>query len=301
MTITYPQGVQYDYCAWDFDPELTWWWAAGSEGPQSDNVVPPQTPPYLGVPADYPTPWPYIDITWDLMWHYGSDALGGGHARRYWYEPDPNGYPCAPWGENDRTYNRAGVHRLRATATIETGMPWQQIVTSPDEEYALRICNKRHITGASNPQRNNYVEWISTYENIPYEWGGEGFGGKDSNGAYVGAPGSYDGYGMDCSELVSCGAYRAGYNWSPWRVGTSGLMGSYYTIGVGYPVFNAGDLFVKSGHHVVSCSYRNPEIPNEIQIIEACPKDDVNKVWMKPSSMGEWSSQGYLRRRLVDH
>ncbi|MFB3880707.1 MAG: hypothetical protein ACE149_05560 [Armatimonadota bacterium] len=255
VTITYPNGVQNDYCAWDFDPELTWWWAAGSEGPQGDDVVPPQTPPYLGEPAEYPSHWPFVDITWELMWHRGSDEHPTiQHARQYWYEPDPNNpYLSYSWGEDNRVYNAPGVHRLRATATIEAGTAWEQTVSSPDEEHELRICVKRHITGASDPQRNNYVEWISTYENVPYEWGGEGFGGKDSNDAWVGAPGTYDGYGMDCSGLVSCGAYRAGYNWNPWRATTVDLMSGYYTSGT--PVdFGVGDLFVKSGAHVVSLS-----------------------------------------------
>jgi hypothetical protein len=79
------------------------------------------------------------------------------------------------------------------------------------------------------------------------------------------------------------------------------LLNGYYTAGVGYPVFDAGDLFVKSGVHVVSCSWRKPSDPSVIQIIEATGAAGWNKVRMKDSTMGEWSSQGYLRRRLVAH
>jgi len=269
------------YCGLTFDTTRQWWWSAGSEGPGGDDQPPVNTPMFQGTPVGlWPSFLPPVQIEWKLLGHVASDPLSGSN-RRYWYNESV--YLSNSWGEDNRSYSRGGLHRLRATAKLHPGTPWEQSKTSLDREYALRICTKDpSIYQEPNPpppnsaQRRSYLEWLSTYEEEPYEWGGEGFGGRDSGGQYVGGADSYDGYAIDCSGLVSCGAHRASYNWSWWRQITASLPS------VSTPVaspwmdnLTPGDIINKPYHHVMSYRRQIGTTPDRVfYVIEAFGQDN---------------------------
>jgi hypothetical protein len=179
---------------------------------------------------------------------------------------------------------------------MHSGAAWAQSVTSRDKELAFDIRPKYYITAAGTAQRNSYVEWISGNLHEPYEWGGEYFGGYDSNGNYAGGSDAYDGYGVDCSGLVSIGAFRAGYNWPYWRQTTTGIASDTYSSAVSDADFDEGDVLVKAGVHVISCKQRNGGDPNVIIIIHASGTAD--EVYEESSTISSWTGQGYSRRRL---
>lgn len=297
---TSPSGTK-DYCAMLFDQSLQWW-MTGNEGPRDDpdDQAPPMSSEFTGEVMSYwPSNWPPLTIKWEMRDQTATAQSCAGGNRKYSYATWT--YLVNGWGEDNRTYNTPGIHRLRATATMHPGTTWVQTKPSLDKEVALRICPKRDITTAGTLMREKYVEWISTYELEPYEWGGEGFGGYDSPDTCVGGGDGYEGYGIDCSGLVSCGAHRAGYNWgTAWRQTTTGLASDTYSEAVSYDEFDEGDILNKAGHHVVSCSWRSagPDT-NVIKIIHA--SGDANKVLQEDSTITEWTGDGYSRRRLKAH
>ena len=238
--------------------------------------------------ADWPNFLPPLQIEWKQLKHKGSDPpTSGGSNRIYSYEE--SAYLTNAWGQDNVTFNTPGLHRFRATARLHPGTAWPQSVTSLDKEYALRICTKDPAIyvepsppPANSAQRRSYLEWLSTYENEPYEWGGEGFGGRDSGGQWVGGPDAYEGYGVDCSGLVSCGAYtnRAGYNWPYWRQTTCSLTSVSTYLGSNWKdVIRPGDIIDKPHHHVISYLYTIGAAPSrKLVVIEAAGKP-TNRVW----------------------
>ncbi len=169
---------------------------------------------------------------------------------------------------------------------------------------ALRIYvadNDRHF-----PPREGNRQVLAYFNTHP------GGGGKDSNGQPDGGDSSYEGYGIDCSGLVSCaadGGGRAGYNWDypppggdiTWRVGTWGLAGDYCSSAVAYADFDEGDIIVKGGDHVVSCSDRDDADDNKILITHASGSaDKVRDQW---STITYWTAppREYALRRLEAH
>jgi len=295
-------GTQGAYCDLVFDESLVWWFDPGIEGPldDPDDQEPPDTTFFGDTVDDWPNNWPSLNINWTLFYHVASDP-DGSHNRVFSY-PAGQEQPYYPntsaWGDDNRTYSSPGLHRLRATATMHSGTSWDQSVTSRDREFAFDIRPRYDITAAGTAQRNNYVEWLSANLNEPYEWGGEYFGGYDSNGNYAGGGDGYDGYGVDCSGLVSIAAYRHGadYNWPYWRQTTTGIASDTYSSAVSDGDFDEGDVLVKAGTHVLSCKQRDGGDPNVITIIHASGSAD--KVYEESSTISYWLGQGYGRRRL---
>jgi len=131
-----------------------------------------------------------------------------------------------------------------------------------DRERQARGCGVRpvvlappeHLTATARASARNIpapLRWLFCYLYEPYEWGGHWFGGRDSEGEYRGGGSGYQGYGIDCSGLVSCGARWARYNWPGWR---------YYTIGipsVSEEIPNAdvepGDILNRPTDHCRTC------------------------------------------------
>jgi hypothetical protein len=295
-------GTQGTYCDLDFDESLGWWFDPGSEGPLEGPMSsgPPDTPFFTDVVSGWPGNWPSLSIEWTLMYQVAS-ASDGYHNRVYSY---PVGrqtvyYPNhSEWGDDNRTYNAPGLHRFRATATMHPGTSWAQSVTSRNKELAFDIRPRYAISAAGTEQRNRYVEWISANLSEPYEWGGHYFGGYDSAGAYAGGGSGYDGYGIDCSGLVSLGARRAGYNWPSWRQPTAGIFSDTYSSAVSFAEFDEGDVLDHPNLHVISCMNRYAA-PNEdhIDIIHA--SGSAGEVVRENDVLiSDWVADDYYMRRL---
>ena len=121
-----------------------------------------------------------------------------------------------------------------------------------------------------------------------------GHGGKDSNSQYAGGAGTYQGYGIDCSGLVSCAAYMVDvdqdghdYNWGWWRKATcdSGAGGRLTEVStdLGTSWRNAiqpGDILLKPHHHVITYVYvEGTGLDRRWYCIEA-HGSPVNEVWI---------------------
>jgi hypothetical protein len=327
---------QRAYCGLSMNPALWAWWNPGSDEFRGD-----QTPPHwwenaephfdqAGTIYPWPSNWPTIggsdlDIQWTQMYHHGGDPQdpdNGDYDRHYSYNTETS-YLSDSWGETNRTYNTPGVHRLRAVATLEGGHAWPQVKHSADfdndgqmdnteKARALRISIKDpNIYQEPDPppadteQRQLYLEWLSVYQGVPYEWGGEGHGGKDSGGNWAGGPGAYEGYGMDCSGLVSCAAYMVDadqdghdYNWGWWRKATCDrLAGGRLTevstdLGTSWRnAIQPGDILLKPHHHVITYVYvEGTGLDRRWYCIEA-HGSPVNEVWISdqdPDDPDRW-------------
>jgi hypothetical protein len=142
-----------------------------------------------------------------------------------------------------------------------------------------------------------------------YEYGGLWFGGLRSDNWVT--QGSYKGYGIDCSALVSAGTKWAGYNWAGWwRKTTSSLADvSTTTFPVNDP-FGVGDILNKPGSHVVTVINIDG---NTIDIIEAVGdsrsrtyswanrETNLSQTKISPNRRLEedYTDCGYLKRRLI--
>jgi len=277
------------------------WYAAGSNGIpiEFDNTpaLPANTPIY-----QWPTNWQTPSFNWTVIYHHASDSLGN-HNRNYWYTTQTSTV-ISGWGIT-RNYT-VGTRRYSVTATLGN-----KSVNSPNNEYATRISVRSSNTpqGHSN-QATDYLRWLTAFlqsssidgqDGIPYEWGGHWFGGMIGNG--VGGADTYDGYGIDCSGLVSCGARFAGYGWNPWRRGTGQLpeVSDEITPAQVQP----GDILNKSGSHVVTVyEVREGVQGTEVKVIEAAGNtvnvESINKVWIRNfvSLQTKYLNNGYTIRRL---
>jgi hypothetical protein len=141
------------------------------------------------------------------------------------------------------------------------------------DELPLRISVRAVATWVdSNPNnmQRKFVEWASSFIGCAYEWGGYWYGGRadlspQHSGAKLRRAGTsyrvdyeghayYDGYGIDCSGLVSAAARLAGYFGGSFvRLTTKSLANTGYGYCISVPIerLKPGDLLVKSGSHVV--------------------------------------------------
>ncbi len=212
----------------------------------------------------WPDDWPEPQFFWEKMEHEAS-APKTDSSRIYSYTITQN-TPFSYWGGDDIKLTDFGVLRYRATVNI-TGS--NKSVQTKDMEFALRLSVGSSEFGA-DPNNKEFLRWVSGFVNVPYEWGGHWYGGKDSSGKYVSARfeckdnkgnvmkdkdgnivycGKYEGYGTDCSGLVSAAAYLAGYSWATQKYGTSGLNGVSREIDKND--LQPGDILNKAGSHVV--------------------------------------------------
>jgi hypothetical protein len=324
------------YCGLALNPGLAAWWCPGSDEFRGDNTPPHwwQNPePYLAQDSTvltWPSNWSAasIDIDWTQMYHDGSDPDGNSN-RVYSYTE--TSYLSNSWGENSRTYNTPGVHRLRAVATLEAGHTWQQVKHSADfnndgqmdnseKAQALRISIKDpNIYQEPDPppadteQRQLYLEWLSVYQHVPYEWGGEGHGGRDSGEQYAGGSGAYQGYGIDCSGLVSCAAYMVDadynghdYNWGWWRKATcdSAAAGRLTEVSTDLgddwrDVIQPGDILLKPHHHVITYVYHfgDPGDDSRRWVAIEAHGDPINEAWttnQDPQNPDRWWTDAQL-------
>ncbi len=181
-------------------------------------------------------------------------------------------------------------------------------VTTTKGENAVRLCVRSSSYSTANAQRTMYVNWLFAYLRTPYEFGGSWFGGKTSDNWVK--QGSYTGYGIDCSGLVSNGAKWAGYNWTGWRQFTKTLYTVSTTTFPNNDPFGVGDILNKSDHHVVTVIRLDG---NTVDIIEAAGDTKTTTYdWANRSTNlsqtrislnrkleEDYTDDGYVQRRLV--
>lgn len=282
---------------------------AEPSGSPGTNTPPPFNDYVWGDVYPWPTSWAQPTIRWQIGFAEGSDS-DANYNRDYWFvllgSPWYTPVGGDQWGEDFRTYSVMGEHRLRAYVVWGAATGW----SSTDWEHATRIFVRNHsiYTSPSPPPANDaqlrlYCEWLSSYYEEPYEWGGEWVGGKETPGTTrAGGPETYDGYGIDCSGLVCNAAYRAAYNWTPWRTNTTGLAGTYYTTGTTTP--NAGNILVRPGVHVISIVAMSGDSINVVHAKggESGDPEPKNRVAYETGrSLQYYLDRGYSCRRLLQH
>jgi len=129
------------------------------------------------------------------------------------------------------------------------------------------------------------------------------YGGRADNKS--GGASTYDGYGTDCSGLVSAGACWAGYNWSPWRATTTSLNTSYYSTQINDANQNLepGDILNNPGVHVVTVYQYTAGHLNmpDSQIIDSCGGNHKVDIHEHVNIQEEYLDKGYTARELVWH
>jgi len=254
--------------------------------------------------------WGAPTFTWRRMDEQNSSAVTNypKHNKQYWYDEDSPSY-LSVWGTVESGHHLpVGLYRYRVKVSYE-GRTRQ----SGKEDVATRTPVRSSSTfgivvppsgelRAARLRRMNYLQWIYSYLRDAYEWGGHWYGGRVSNGAWVGGSKDYDGYGIDCSGTVSCGARWAGYHWVKpyyWRQGTSSLATNSYSEGISDVDVEPGDILDDPGDHVRSIYFVHPDNKDSVSLIAAeFDKGVRDKIYR---SIDEEKSAGYLLRRLKAH
>ena len=133
----------------------------------------------------------------------------------------------------------------------------------------------------------DYLSWLFAFKGEGYEYGGDWFGGCESptvRRAY--SRDTSKQYGIDCGGLISCGAYFAGYDWTP-RYNTTKDLGAV-SHHVGWDGVRPGDILLWYGHHVMSvCGVHRRDRGLFVDTIEAAGSDvgmvvyRQNRYWKK--------------------
>lgn len=233
--------------------------------------------------------------------------------RKYRYtETDiTQNFTTTTWGLSNHTFDE-GTHRYSASVTYKGNK-----VATSSKENSTRVSVRRRFSSVTDEHTRKYLQFLFEYLNVPYEYGGLGFGGKESLVWETGR--GYDnGYGVDCSGLVSCAAEWAEYNWNSgygykkatripladthgpwdWAYSTQGL--SNVTTAVNKNDIRPGDILLKAGSHVVTV-YRIDDEENSdnvIGIIEAAGSPD-SVVQIVEKSLNSYIQTGFIIRRLV--
>ncbi len=178
--------------------------------------------------------------------------------------------------------------------------------TAGPEEYAVRISVRDtdiDAIWAPDAHKRSYLQWLTSFLEVPYEWGGYWYGGRADN--EDGGSAAYDGYGPDCSGLVSAGARWAGYNWNPWRATTSSLATSYYSTVINNPDENLeeGDILNLPGGHVVTVYWYTAGTINQQTnaVIDSCISNHKVDTHDPVNIQDKYLDRGYTARELVWH
>jgi len=265
-----------------------------------------------------------------------------GNTRRFFYYPDYCLVSCTGWGFGPVMLN-AGTHRYivrvkrndqldqkhflsslepipgtwaeKTTDHIHPDytLTWSQNCDEPPDtagptEYSVRISVREldENTWPDTPIMRRYLQWLTSFLEVPYEWGGCWYGARaDENGDITNEHDDYNGYGIDCSGLVSAAARFAGYNWSEWRTGTFGLAENYYSTLISNSNQNlrSGDILVDPGNHVVTVYHYLPGhlYQSDSAIIEANGGADTVRILEDVNIYYDYINVGYKPRRLKAH
>ncbi len=269
---------------------------------------------YIPFPSNCPTsyfeetdsplsPWPHQE-NWFWKWRHLSDTTLTTYGRTI------DADAC----NGDRTYIASdgvvntnwyfghglteGVHYFRLKVT------W---VGNDEEQYYKRVACPSFI---------DFVGWATGYLNVPYEVGGMWFGGM--TGTCKGGDGGDQGYGIDCSSLVSAAARWALYHWeccqggecdarcgatrpiSGWRYSTKS--GSLCMLGqvireITWAEAGEGDVIFRQDHHVYIVEARDAGTFHLISA-EGKPED---RVLRRDKTQQSLQGEGYIPCRLMDY
>jgi hypothetical protein len=126
--------------------------------------------------------------------------------------------------------------------------------------------------GVPEGYRREVVRWASVFLDVAYEWGGSWFGGRASP-RHGDTGNGYQGFGIDCSKLISASAMMADLRWHRvednrawWDIGTVHLVSDTYTTGwssgsEARENVQPGDILVKPDAHaalIVEITRREP-------------------------------------------
>jgi cell wall-associated NlpC family hydrolase len=282
------------------------WWIAGSRGPLNPDPANPinafTSTPYLnGQVYAWPNDWPAPTFSWEELLHRGSDAPAHPPYNRDYIYQRNNYSRVTNWG--GQVQLNAGSRRFRVEVTLNGNT-----FSSTDEEQSTRISVRDSTTpDGCNTRVTQYLRWLTAFLEIPYEWGGSWFGGMTGNG--VGGGGCYEGYGIDCSGFVSCGARFAGYTWTGGRAGCEHGTWRHVTATLNNVLdqinndnLQPGDILNSPGHHVVTViqviDTSNP-LNIRINVIES-KGTPINKVriWTNRSLQNDFLNNHYTLRRI---
>ncbi|GIV05535.1 MAG: hypothetical protein KatS3mg016_1122 [Fimbriimonadales bacterium] len=191
-------------------------------------------------------PGPKLEFRWVEVMH----CTGETKNRKYWYIlheyliPPPQ-LPYLPLTAQRGTKRYAvavtnpdwNYYMVSGIGRIPKG-EWTQYITGKEKinnansRAPMRISVRERITGSDTNYRLRLLEWATAFQNVRYELGGCWFGGyvhpelRDLSRGY-------QGFGIDCSKLVTSAARMEGITWpADWReINTGMLMGSSYTNG----------------------------------------------------------------------
>lgn len=280
-------------------PGGDWWYPMGTLDPDPNAAggFGPYYPVALGTVYAWPSSWEQPTFEWVARTHVCTEYYAADGNRTY-VNQDAS-FSVNPWTATHQA--GLGVQRYYCRVT------WEGTTHSSGVDRVSVVSNDSFgITGndADSMRRRAYLQWLFSYLNVPYEYGGCWYGGK--TGTRVGGGGAYDGYGVDCSGLVSCGAKWAGYNWHTgtlfqgWRYNTTGLLS--VTTGTFPPEdpFGAADILDCPDVHVVTVCHESGGI---IDIVEAAggdpPAGSIVRYRMGLSLQRDYLDKGYQERRLV--
>jgi hypothetical protein len=230
-------------------------------------------------------PGPKLEFRWLEVHHHTGERPN----RIYWYT-------LRQIGGNLPTYSFRAERGTKRYAVAVTHQDWDyylvsgigKIPKSDWDEYvsgrrkifarldrrggeasaAMRLSVRERFEGSDDNYRLRVVEWATAFIGVRYEWGGCWFGGRVPPTIRDNTRAGYQGFGIDCSKLISAAAMMAGLRWDRrqddrrqtrrwWDIGTEHLASDSYPYTRGWDDnkqarLNAepGDILVKRGSHV---------------------------------------------------
>ncbi|OGS23183.1 MAG: hypothetical protein A2252_05770 [Elusimicrobia bacterium RIFOXYA2_FULL_39_19] len=206
---------------------------------------------------------------------------------------------------NDSEYTgdyEGGGYRYRVRITKGA-----QEFDAPSNEYATRISFLNDsFDRQGSTQQQAFVRWATAYLGQSWENAGGWFGGKIS--VSDGGQGGYQGYGLDCSGLVSCAAKWAGYSWAQsldydvWKLNVDGIKNHSDAVRYVSATDNdiiPGDLLIAVGHVLMVLKINANGTVDYIEAVGS--NDDVKYQSVRTKSnysLYQLYQAGYIPRRL---
>jgi cell wall-associated NlpC family hydrolase len=158
----------------------------------------------------------------------------------------------------------------------------------------LRISAKgRFPNVVTQDYKRRVIEWASTFVNVRYEWGGCWFGGRahpnqrDSSG-----DAGYEGFGIDCSKLISVAAMMAGLRWDRqyqnirwWDIGAFHLASDVYPYTRGWPDKRTARLNAQPGDILVKPGYGRDHPGHVALLAELTVRDYIDPITRQPDRL----------------